>query len=38
VRKSLGKDTGGHRKEFLELVMKATRLSEPKSTGTAASN
>jgi Ca-activated chloride channel family protein len=30
----LGKDAGGHRKEFLDLVKKATKLSEPKSTGT----
>jgi Ca-activated chloride channel family protein len=30
----LGKDAGGHRKEFLELVKKATKLSAPKSTGT----
>ena len=30
----LGKDAGGHRKEFLDLVKKATKLSAPQSTGT----
>jgi Ca-activated chloride channel family protein len=38
AQKCLGKDPGGHRKEFLKLVKTAMNLSAPKSTGTPATS